>query len=79
MLWWSLSLLKLEGCDFATNEFHKSPLDHPLSMYAKSSEKLTFLTPGTRIRVCIRELEMLVFRKNLCTHLMDCRFTSQFF
>ena len=37
---------------------------HPLSTYAKFSEKLTFLTPWyVHVRVRIRGLEMLVFRK----------------
>ena len=45
---------------------------HPLSTYAKFSEKLTFLTPWyAHVRVRIRGLEMLVFRKILRTHLMD--------
>ena len=45
---------------------------HPLSTYAKFSEKLTFLTPWyAHIRVPIRGLEMLVFRKILRTYLMD--------
>ena len=40
--------------------------------YAKFSEKLTFLTPWyAHVRVRIRELEMSVFRKILCTSLMD--------
>ena len=43
--------------------------DHPLSTYAKFSEKLTFLAPHVRVR--IRELEILVFRKMLRTYLMD--------
>ena len=38
--------------------------DHPLSTYAKSFEKLTFLSSGGW-------LEMLVFRKILRTNLMD--------
>ena len=37
---------------------------HPLSTYAKYSEKLLFLTPWyAHKRVCIRVLEMLVIRK----------------
>ena len=45
---------------------------HPLSTYAKFSEKLAFLTPWyAHVRVRIRELEMLVFRKILRTYLMD--------
>ena len=45
---------------------------HPLSTYAKLSEKLTFLTPWyVHVRVRIRGLEMLVFRKILRTYLMD--------
>ena len=45
---------------------------HPLSTCAKLSEKLTFLTPlYTHVRVRIRELEMLVFRKLLRTYLID--------
>ena len=46
--------------------------DHPLSTYAKFSEKLTFLTPWyVHVRVYIRGLEMLVFRNILRTYLMD--------
>ena len=45
---------------------------HPLSTYAKFFEKLTFLTPWyAHVRVRIRGFEMLVFRKILCTYLMD--------
>ena len=45
---------------------------HPLSTYAKFSEKLTFLIPWhAYVRVRIRELEMLVFQKILRTYLMD--------
>ena len=45
---------------------------HPLSRYAKSSEKLTFLTPWyAHVRVRIKGLEMSVFRKILRTYLMD--------
>ena len=41
----------------------KQKRDHPFSTYAKFSEKL--------VRVRIRGLEMLVFRKILRTYLMD--------
>ena len=45
---------------------------HPLSAYSKFSEKLTFLTPWyAHVRLRIRRLEMLVFRKILRTYLMD--------
>ena len=45
---------------------------NPLSTYAKFSEKLTFLTLWyAHVSVRIRGLEMLVFRKNLRTYLMD--------
>ena len=44
---------------------------YPLSTFAKFSEKLTFLTRWYAHRVRIRGLEMLVFRKNLGTYLMD--------
>ena len=45
---------------------------HPLSTYTKFSEKLTFLTPWyAHVRVRIRGLEMLVFRKILRVYLMD--------
>ena len=45
---------------------------HPLSTYAKFSEKPTFLTTWyAHVRVRIRRLEMLVFRKILRTYLMD--------
>ena len=45
---------------------------HPLSTYAKFSEKLAFLTPWyAHARVRIRGLEMLVFREILRTYLMD--------
>ena len=47
-------------------------MGHPLSTYAKFSDKLTFLTPWyTHAHVRIRGLEMLVFRKILRTYLMD--------
>ena len=50
----------------------QTPRDHPLSTYAKYSKKLTFLTPWyAHVRVCIRRLEMLVFRKILRTDLMN--------
>ena len=45
---------------------------HPLSRYAKFSEKLLFLTPWcAHVRVRINGLEMLVFRKIFRTYLMD--------
>ena len=45
---------------------------HPLSTYAIFSEKLTFLTPWyANVRVRVRGLERLVFRKILRTYLMD--------
>ena len=45
---------------------------HPLSTFAKFSEKLTFLIPWyAHVRVCLRGLEMLVSRKILRTYLMD--------
>ena len=45
---------------------------HPLSTYAKFSQKLTFLTSWyAHVRVRMRVLEMLVFRKILHTYLMD--------
>ena len=44
---------------------------HPLSTYAKFSEKITFLPPVyAHVRLRIRRLEMLVFRKTLHTCLM---------
>ena len=44
----------------------------PLSTYATFFEKLTFLTPWySHVRVRIRGLEMLVFRKILRTYLVD--------
>ena len=47
-------------------------LGHLLSAFAKFSEKLTFLTPWyAHVRVRIRELKMVVFRKSLRTYLMD--------
>ena len=50
----------------------KTPRGHPLSTYVKFSEKLTFLTLWyAQVRVRIRGLEMLVFRKILRTYLMD--------
>ena len=50
---------------------------HPLSMYAKFSEKLTFLTPWyAHVRVRIRGLKMLVLRKILRTYLMDGPFVA---
>ena len=46
--------------------------DQPLSTYAKSFEKLTFLTSWyPRVRVRIGGLGILVFRKILRTYLMD--------
>ena len=46
--------------------------DHPLTTYAKFSEKLTFLTPRyAHVRVRIRRLEMFVFWKIFRTYLMD--------
>ena len=43
--------------------------DHPFSTCAKFSEKLTLLTPWyTHVRVRIRGIEMLVFRKILRTY-----------
>ena len=45
---------------------------HPLSTYAKFSEKLTFPTPWyAHVRVRIRGLEILAFRKILRTYLID--------
>ena len=45
---------------------------HPLSTYAKFSEELTFLTPWyAHVRLPIRGLEMLVFRKILRTYVMN--------
>ena len=45
---------------------------HPLSAYAKSSEKQTFQTPWyVNVRVRIRGVEMLFFWKLLRTYLMD--------
>ena len=45
---------------------------HLLRTYAKFSEKLIFLTPWyAHVRVRIRGLQMLVFRKILGTYLMD--------
>ena len=51
---------------------HRMTRGRPLSMYAKFSEKLIFLTPWY-VHVCvrIRGLEMLFFRKILRTYLMD--------
>ena len=50
-----------------------SPLrDRPLNTYEKFSEELTFLTAWyAHVRVRIRGLEMLVFRKMLFTYLID--------
>ena len=45
---------------------------HPLSTYAKFSEKLTLLTPWyAHVRVRINGLETLVFQKILRTYLKD--------
>ena len=45
---------------------------YPLSTYAEFSEKLTFQIPWyAHVRVRIRDLEMLVFRKILRTYLVD--------
>ena len=53
-----------------TNVIHLR--DHSLSTYAEFSEKLTFLNLSyAHVRVRIRGLEMLVFRKVLGTYLMD--------
>ena len=47
-------------------------IGHPLSTYATNPKKLTFLTPRyAYVRVRIKELQMLVFRKILRTYLMD--------
>ena len=47
------------------NSSQRSISGHPLSTYAKFSEKLTFLTPWyAHIRVRIRGLEMLVVSEN---------------
>ena len=53
---------------------------HPLSTLVKFSEKLTFLAPwDAHVRVRIRRLEMLVFRKILCTYLKDGSFLWMMF
>ena len=47
-------------------------MGHLLSTYVKVSEKLTFLTPWyAHVRVRIRGLEMLFFRKILRKYVMD--------
>ena len=52
-------------------DFQEHKRGHPLSPYAKFSEKL-FLTPWyTHVRAHIRGLEMLVFRKILRMYLTD--------
>ena len=68
--------------NFVTSEVHSVKLfsvilcgkvnrGHPLSTYAKFSEKLTFLTPWyAHLRVRIRGLEMLDFENILRTYLM---------
>ena len=44
----------------------KIPGDHPLSTYAKFSEKLTFLSPWyAHVLVRIRGLEMFFFSENV--------------
>ena len=57
------------------SDTHKIEIEirgHPLSTYAKFSEKLTFLTPWhAHVRVRIRGLEMLIFQKILRTYLVD--------
>ena len=45
---------------------------HSLSTYAKFNEKLIFLTPSyAHVRVHVRGVEIIVFRKILRTYLMD--------
>ena len=54
------------------NEFNILIGGHPLSTYAKYSEKLTFVTPWyAHVRVLIRGLQMLVFPNILPTYLTD--------
>ena len=58
-------------CQQVTVKF-KGFRGHPLSTYAKFSDRLIFLTPCyAHVRVRIRELDILVFRKTLRTYLMD--------
>ena len=58
--------------DFLMGIFRIRIRGHPSSTYAEFSEKLTSLTSlYAPIRVRIRGLEMLVFRKILRTYLMD--------
>ena len=54
--------------DMTSGRISFSERGHPLSTYAKFFEKLIFLTPWY---VCIRGLEMLVFREIVRTYLMD--------
>ena len=52
---------------------------HLSSTYTKFSKKLTFLTPWyAHVRVRIRGLEILVFRKILRTYLMETRYSDDF-
>ena len=46
----------------------RSVRGHSFSTYAKFSEKLTFTRWYAHVRVRIRGLEILVFRKMLCTY-----------
>ena len=51
----------------ASVKLNKIRRGHPLSTYAKFSEKLTFITPPPRVM----GLEILVFQKILRTYLID--------
>ena len=67
---WNYSSAKSDKCNHVF-PIHFYARGHPLSTYAKFSEKLTFLTWYTHVRVRIRGLEMLVFRKMFSIYLMD--------
>ena len=68
----SFVLYSIQGSHRKKKPLRNVTRGHPFSMYAKFCEKLTFLTPYyVHVRVRIRRLEVLVFRKILRTYLMD--------
>ena len=71
-IWPLLSLLTLNCASVAYIISHFFVRGHPLSTYAKFSEKLRFLNPWyANVCVRIKWLEMLVFRKILHRYLRD--------
>ena len=74
-----ISYLAFKVCDFGKlqqtvcdGNFFNKLRGHLLSAHAKFYEELTSLTIWyAHVRVRIRGLEILLFRKIMCTHLMD--------